>query len=159
MWGSIPGRGTDLFLNLGGKAARVSEVFGCWRPICVEHASHHTSGALNFQVTVTWASVYGRRIGVRLHFEATLTLSYTATFNQTRTAPLFVCHGEETEFCVVFVEGTATLKLSVYLGYVGFFSVPLTSVSRLSGFATRKYFELKLHSGKNPYFMSFFHKS
>lgn len=77
-------------------------------------------GALNFQVTVTGASVYGRRTGVRLHFEATLTLPYTATFNQTRTAPLLICHGEETEFCVVFVEGTATLKLSVFLRLCGF---------------------------------------
>jgi hypothetical protein len=40
--------------------------------LSVQRASHHTSGAFNFEVTFTRASVHGWHISVRLHFESTL---------------------------------------------------------------------------------------
>jgi hypothetical protein len=87
-------------------------------------------------------------------------LLYTATFNRTWTVPSLTCHGEETVLCCVRWEGHAAFNFQCFLVFVVFFSVPLTSVSRLSEFAVRKYFELKLRSRINPYFMSlFFHKS
>lgn len=127
--------------------------------LSVHRASHHTSGTFNFEVTFTWGSVHGWRIRVRLHVEHTLRLFYAATFNRTWTVLLFTCRGEETVLCCVRWEGHTAFNCQCFLGCVGFFSVHLTSVSRLSEFAVRKCFELKLRSRINPYFMSFFHKS
>jgi hypothetical protein len=66
----------------------------------------------------------------------------------------------EAVLCCVCLEGHTASNCQCFLGCVGSFSVPLTSVNRLSEFAVRKYFLLKLRSRISPYFiLLFFHKS
>ena len=126
-----------------------------WGPQCVS-CSHHTSGTFSFEVTFTRAAVHCWRISVRMHFKPTLGLLYAVTFNRTWTVLLFTFHGEETVLCCVRWEGHTAFNCQCFSECVRFFSVHLTSVSRLSEFAVRKCFKLKLRSIINPYSMSFF---